>query len=217
MFDAEILNDITVTSKPTFAARQLPPPGNYRVQLVGVGPSFNSFGGLNKEFGRPLFEVEEINITHPFPHTGEFKLWQKLPMTDVKEFYRNVNYLRDLVRAYDESAEFANATEAFELINQFVTDGQEINVRLTYYAEDFKGAKATKEAEGLNVPFSSLTPEQVKRRNEIDRMSKVKGVKAHDNGDGTYNSQWTSPFGNVVPVRLAIQRFFNANYDPFTS
>jgi hypothetical protein len=214
---AEVLNDIAVSSKPVRQARILPPPGNYTVQLVGVGPSINQFGNLNKEFGRPLFEVEELTIEGPFPHSGDFKLWQKLPMTDTKEFDRTVNYLRDLVRAYDESAEFNTATEAFELINQFVTDGQLINVRLTYYAEDFKGAKATKETEGLNVPFSSLTPEQVKRRNEIDRQSKIRGAKAFDNGDGTYNNTWTSPFGNEVPVRLAIQRFYNASYDPFTS
>lgn len=220
---AEALNDINVTSKPTYTARVLPPPGNYSVQLVGVGPSINSFGNLNKEFGRPLFEIEEITIVGPFPHDGDFKIWQKLPMTDTKVFDRTVNYLRDLVRAYDEDAEFSNATEAFQLlcgddeVEGFIQRGDAINVRLTYYAEDFKGAKAAKEAEGLNVSFSSLTPEQVKRRNEIDRQSKVIGTKLFDNGDGTYESTWTSPFGNQVPVRLAIQRFYNRNYDPFTA
>jgi hypothetical protein len=127
------------------------------------------------------------------------------------------SYLRELVRAYDDQAEFNNATEAFELITGFVEDGKSINVRLQYFAEDFKGAKAAKEEEGLNIPFSQLTEEQLKRRNETDRTSKVKGVKPFDLGDGEFANQWESPFGNVIPVRLNIARFFNSSYDPFTS
>ena len=215
MFDAEILNDIEVSNKKT--VRQLPPPGNYQVQLVGVGPSLTQAGALRKEFGRPLFEIEELTVIGPFPFSGDFKLWQKLPMTDVKEFDRNINYVRELVRAYDDTAEFKNAAEAFELINEFVEDGRYINVRLQYFAEDYKGAMQAKIDEGVNIKFSELDEQQLRRRNEIDRTSKVKGVKPFDLGDGTYNAQWESPFGNIIPARLNISRFYNSSYDPFAS
>jgi hypothetical protein len=219
MFDAEILNDIEVTSKAPTQARVLPPPGNYTVQLNGVGPSVNQFGNLDREFGKPLFAIEELNIDGPFPHEGVYKLWQKLPMTDTKEYGgRLVNYLRDIVRAYDEEAVFESAVEAFELIEGFIDDGKTLNVRVMYYAEDFKGKAAELAAQGLKgVPFSQLTEDQRTLKNEIERGSKARGVKPFTNEDGSYSSTWTSPFGNVVPVRLSIARFFNSSYDPFTS
>lgn len=213
MFDTTVLNDIQVTNKK--AARVLPAPGNYEVQLVGVGPALTQSGSLRKEFGRPLFEIAELTILGPFPVSGDFKLWQRLPMTDVKEYDRNVNYVRELVRAYDDTAEFANAAEAFGLITEFVEDGRPINVRLQYFAEDFKGAQQAKIDEGLNVGFSQLDEVQLRRRNEIDRTSKVKGVKPFDLGDGNFANQWVSPFGNTCPVRLNISRFFNSSYNPF--
>jgi hypothetical protein len=215
MFDQTALNDIQVSNKRS-SSFTLPPPGNYTVQLIGVGPSFTASGSIRKEFGKPLFEVSELTIVGPGNITArDYKLWQRLPMTDTVEYDRKVNYLRDLVRAYDDTAEFSNATEAFELITGFVEDGKFINVRLHYFAEDYKGAKAQKEAEGLNVPYTQLTDEQNKRRNEIDRISKVRGVKPFTDEDGNFITSWTSPFGNVIPVRLNIARFFNSSYDPF--
>lgn len=215
MFDNTMLNDIPVSNKK--AVRQLPAPGNYSVNLIGVGPSLTQTGFLRKEYGRPLFEIEEITILGPFPAGGDFKLWQRLPMTDTKEYDRTVNYLREVVRAYDDTAEFSNATEAFELITAAVEDGLPINVRLQYFAEDFKGAQQAKLDEGLNVPYTQLDEAQLQRRNEIDRSSRVKGVKPFDNGDGTFKNQWESPFGNIVPVRLNIARFYNSSYDPFSA
>jgi hypothetical protein len=140
-------------------------------------------------------------------------------MVDVKEYgNRTVNYLRDLVRAYDETVEFDGATEAFELIEGFVEDGKSINVYVMYYAEDFKGKQQALVDAGIKgVPFASLTDEQKQLKNEIERSAKVRGVKPFASDDGTYNSQWTSPYGNVIPVRLSIARFFNSNYDPFTT
>lgn len=209
------LNDIEVSSTYTSAPRSLPPPGAYTVVLSKVEPSLTFSGNIRREYGRPLFEIEGLSIKGPFPYSGNYKLWQTLPMSDIVEFGEKRNYLRDLVRAYDKSAEFSTATEAFEIILEHLEAQKEINVRLAYFAEDYKGLKAAKEEEGLNAPFAELSQDQLARRNELEKQSKVKGLKAFEDGDGGYIQNWTSPFGNVIPVRLNILKFYTSDYDPF--
>lgn len=210
------LNDLEFTTPEVpRKERSLPFPGIYTVQLTGVAPSLTQTGSLRKEFGRPLFEIDSMTVLGPSPNFGRYKLWQRLPMTDVMEFGEKKNYLRDLVKAYDKDAPFATATEAFEIILDRVEQKKEINVRIGYYAEDFKGLKAKLEELGLNRAFSEFTPEERKQRNDLDRSAKVKGIKAFENEDGTYKTHWESPFGNLIPVRPYILKFYSSGYNPF--
>lgn len=210
------LNDIEVSNDVATRARSLPFPGVYTVTLHKVGPATTANGNLRREYGRPLFEIESMTIHGPYPNFGTYKLWQRLPMSDVVEFGEKRNYLRELVRAYNDQAVFSTAIEAFQEILPLIEDEKQINVRLAYQAEDFKGLKAVLEEKGLNKPFAQLSDEERKERNQLERSSRVKGLKAFDNGDGTYNSTWVSPFGNAIPVRPYILKFYSSSYNPFT-
>lgn len=119
--------------------------------------------------------------------------------------------MQDILRAFDVSrAVVRSQQEAQDLFEAHITEGNQIRVRLDWFAEDYEGRKVELERVG-HIPAEqkfALNKEQLKTVYDRYRVTSMYRFNKLPGSGAGFDPIWKSPTGAPIEGRLKIVRYF---------
>lgn len=235
MFDIDdipVTDDLDVSNDPTTYQDPIAPPppdeGAYQFRIL-LPKGQQDILQRNRQTGEivlregkyPVLNISGVQLVNEGFNERKVYPFQSIstkPYTrrDEKGHEVMVNNLSDLVRSHDTSLAFRGTKEGLVLVNQLVNDNAVFAAKFTWFAEDWRWRAEQLDALKANAEAANLEPTR-EAKGKIYEMAKLEGQAKFRNPEtGRYETTWTGPSGNEIPVKFQIKSrgFYGFDFIP---